>query len=317
MSLSNMRKLKWILLFFYSSADQRDKLAASERVFTDEKVARVVELKRRVVDEWNEAHPTEKPRSFVVINQKGCDGPSLETFAREGIIALRRAKRRNMERLCHALGGVAVNSVDDLTESDLGWAGCVYEHQIEDDKFTFIEQPKNPSSCTILVTGPNEHTLHQMKDAIKDGLKAVTNVLEDEAIVPGAGAFEVAAYSHLENYKRTVSGKARLGVEIFAKALLVVPKVLIENSGLDMQEHMLALLAAHDNLNVDKKKGEKLDAVGIDLNTGDTLSPEMEGIWDNYRVKKQLLSLAPVLSQQLLLVDEIIRAGVQMNKKRD
>lgn len=294
--------------FFYSSAEQRDALVASERTFTDEKVARVIELKRKVCDE----NPSSPPKSFVVINQKGIDGPSLEAFAREGIIALRRAKRRNMERLVLACGGNAVNSVDDLEESDLGYAGLVYEHQIEDDKFTFVEQPRHPNSCTVLVTGPNEHTLFQMKDALRDGLKSVTNVLEDGSVVAGAGAFEVAAYARLEEYKKSVSGKARLGVEIFAKALLVIPKVLIENSGLDVQEHLLNLLAGHDNANIDKKGGDKMTAVGIDLSSGECLSPAMEGIWDNYRVKKQLFNLAPVLSQQLLLVDEIIRAGVQM-----
>merc|ERR1712194_35651 len=303
--------------FFYSSAEQRDKLVASERSFTDEKVRKVIDLKKKVCDEWNEANPSAKPTTFVIINQKGIDGPSLEAFAREGIIALRRAKRRNMERLVLACGGSAVNSVDDLEASDLGYAGLIYEHQIEDDKFTFVEQPRNPTSCTVLVTGPNEHTLFQMKDALRDGLKAVCNVLEDEAVVAGAGAFEVAAHAHLEEFKKTVPGKSRLGIEIFAKALLSIPKTLLENSGLDVQEHILHLLAGHDQANADRKKGDPITAVGIDLSSGETLSPEMEGIWDNYRVKKQLFNLAPVLSQQLLLVDEIIRAGVQMNKKRD
>jgi T-complex protein 1 subunit zeta len=43
-------------------------------------------------------------------------------------MALRRAKRRNMERLQLACGGEAVNSVDDLNQNVLGWAGSVYEH---------------------------------------------------------------------------------------------------------------------------------------------------------------------------------------------
>merc|ERR1719174_3205491 len=34
--------------FFYSSADQRDKLVESERKFTDEKVKKIVELKKKV-----------------------------------------------------------------------------------------------------------------------------------------------------------------------------------------------------------------------------------------------------------------------------
>jgi T-complex protein 1 subunit zeta len=53
---------------------------------------------------------------------------SLDMLAKEGIIALRRAKRRNMERLALACGGTAMNSVDDLTEEHLGFAGLVYEH---------------------------------------------------------------------------------------------------------------------------------------------------------------------------------------------
>merc|ERR1712182_70256 len=94
---------------------------------------------------------------FVVINQKGIDPPSLDMLAKEGIIALRRAKRRNMERVTLACGGVALNSVDDMTEADLGYADTVYEQVLGDDKFTFIEGVKNPKSVTILIKGPNDH----------------------------------------------------------------------------------------------------------------------------------------------------------------
>merc|ERR1712136_487273 len=61
-------------------------------------------------------------------------------------------------------------------------------------------------------------------------------------LVPGAGAFEVAAHVHLEEYKKSVQGKARLGVEIFSKAMLVVPKTLLDNSGLDVQDKLLAVV---------------------------------------------------------------------------
>lgn len=44
-------------------------------------------------------------QGFVVINQKGIDPMSLDLLAREGILGLRRAKRRNMERLSLACGG--------------------------------------------------------------------------------------------------------------------------------------------------------------------------------------------------------------------
>merc|ERR1719174_1679002 len=226
--------------FFYSSAEQRDRLVESERRFTDEKVKKIIELKKKVCTEENK-------KTFVVINQKGIDPPSLEMLAHENIIALRRAKRRNMERLPLAVGGTAVNSVDDLDVDDLGSADVVYEQTLDEEKYTFIEGVKNPHSCTLLVKGPNEHSIAQMKDAIKDGLRAVQNTVEDEAVVPGAGAFEIAAHVHLEEFKRTIDGKARLGVEIFGKALLVVPKTLLENSGMDVQEKLLGVVAERES----------------------------------------------------------------------
>lgn len=283
--------------FFYSSADQRERLAESERKFTDEKVKKIIELKRRVCTEENK-------KNFVVINQKGIDPPSLEMLARENIIALRRAKRRNMERLPLAVGGVAVNSVDDLDPDDLGYADLVYEQSLEDDKFTFIEGVKHPNSCTVLVQGCTDHAIGQMKDAIRDGLRAVQNGIEDEALVPGAGAFEVAAHVHLEQFKKTVQGKPRLGVEIFGKAFLIVPKTLLENSGLDVQDKLLKVIHECES------KGRP---VGVSIATGDPIDPVIEGIWDNYSVKKQMLGLAPVLAEQLLLVDEVIRAGKSAN----
>mmetsp|Transcript_9090 Transcript_9090/g.26810 ORF Transcript_9090/g.26810 Transcript_9090/m.26810 type:complete len:535 (+) Transcript_9090:65-1669(+) len=283
--------------FFYSSADQRDRLVESERKFTDEKVKKIVELKRRVCTEENK-------KTFVVINQKGIDPPSLEMLAREGIIALRRAKRRNMERLPLTVGGVAVNSVDDLDEDDLGSADLVYEQTLGDEKYTFVEGVRNPHSCTVLIQGSTDHAIAQMKDAIRDGLRSVQNAVEDEALVPGAGAFEVAAHVHLEQFKRKVEGKARLGVEVFSRALLVVPKTLLENSGLDVQEKLLRVVAARESQAV---------PVGVSVSTGDPIDPATEGIWDCYCVKKQMLGLAPVLAEQLLLVDEVIRAGKSAN----
>lgn len=106
-------------------------------------------------------------------------------FNNVGILALRRAKRRNMERLSLACGGVAMNHFDDLNESHLGFAGLVYEHVLGENKYTFVEECKIPQSVTILMKGPNKHTLTQIKDALRDGLRSVNNAIEDKALIPG------------------------------------------------------------------------------------------------------------------------------------
>jgi T-complex protein 1 subunit zeta len=72
----------------------------------------------------------------------------------------------------------------------------------------------------------------QIKDAVRDGLRAVKNVIDDKAVVLGAGAFEIAAAAHLRTtVKKQAQGRAKLGVEAFAEALLGFVKVLAENSG--------------------------------------------------------------------------------------
>ncbi len=60
-----------------------------------------------------------------------------------------------MERLMLAVGGTAVNSVDNLKESDLGYADIVREESLGEDKYTFVEGCRNPKSCTILLKGPD------------------------------------------------------------------------------------------------------------------------------------------------------------------
>ena len=212
--------------FFWSNAEQREKLIQSERQFTDDRVLQIVELKKKLCDGTD--------KNFIVINQKGIDPPSLEILARNNIVGIRRAKRRNGERIPLACGGKCLNSVDDVEESDLGFAKLVYEQSLGEDKYTFIEGVENPFSCTILIKGPNDYSIAQTKDAIRDGLRAVKNAVEDESVLPGAGAFEVAAHEHLTEYARKeVSGKSKLGVKAFAESLLIIPRTLAVNSGFD------------------------------------------------------------------------------------
>lgn len=111
----------------------------------------------------------------------------------------------------------------------------VYEQTLGDEKYTFVDDVKHPRSCTILLKGPTDYTIAQLKDAVRDGMRAVVNAIEDGGAVPGGGAFELACAASLMEYaQREVSGKAKLGVLAFAEAMLVVPKTLAENSGFDI-----------------------------------------------------------------------------------
>lgn len=132
--------------FYFSNAEQRQRLIESERTGVDKKCERICAFKREVCKEGE---------SFVIINQKGIDPICLEMLAKEGILGLRRAKRRNMERLMLSVGGRALNSIDDMTLDDLGYADRVTQETLGEDKYTFVEGCRNPKSCTLLLKGPD------------------------------------------------------------------------------------------------------------------------------------------------------------------
>lgn len=279
--------------FFYSSAEQREKLVASERKFVDEKLKKIVDLK-------NEVCGLDSNKGFVIINQKGIDPMSLDVLAKHNILALRRAKRRNMERLQLVCGGEAQNSVDDLSPEILGYSGLVYEHTIGEEKFTFVTENKDPKSVTILIKGATNHILQQTKDAVRDGLRAVANVIKDNSLLPGGGAFFLSCNDHLLSKESKIAvGRSKTGVKAFAEALLVIPKTLATNAGLDSLE---TISNCQDEINDDR-------VVGIDLKSGEPMDPSIEGIWDSYRVLRNAISAATGIASNLLLCDELLKAG--------
>lgn len=276
----------------YKSTAHRDRLVAAERKYTDDKVRKVIQFKEETVG---------KDGAFILINQGGIDPISLDLLQKGGIVAIRRAKRRNMERLSRACGGYAVTALDNLNADCLGYADLVYEHALADEVYTFVEGCKGHKSCTVLVNGPNDHTILQVKAALRDGLRAVANALADQCVVAGAGAFELYAYNKLMQYchsDQKVSGKTKIGIRAFAESLLVIPKTLAQNAAFDAQTTVVEVQeSVHKGLRA-----------GIDLDTGKAMLPENVGVFDNYCVKKQSISLAASMCS-LILVDEVIRSG--------
>lgn len=282
--------------FYYNNPAEKAKMATAERKLTNDRVDAIIALKKQVCTKENK-------RTFCVINQKGIDPIALEMLAKEGILALRRAKKRNMERLELSCGGEAINSCENLTPAVLGEADLVQEYAIGDEKYTFVESAKKGTSCTLLIKGPNDHTIAQIKDAVRDGLRAVKNALEANGVIAGAGAFEIALHSHLMAFADTVAGKQKIGVRAYADGFLVLPKTLAENSGLDVQASLIALQEASKSARAEGRW------VGLRIETGDTLDPVAAGIFDNTIVKKSLIDNCGVIAAQLLLVDEIMKAA--------
>jgi len=167
-------------------------------------------------------------------------------LAKEGIIAARRVKESDMEKLSRATGAKIVSDLEDLKANDLGMAGIVEERRIGDDKMIFVEKCKDPHSVAILIRAGLERMVDEAERAMTDALSVVSDVIENNKIVAGGGAVEIEVAKELRRYATKVGGREQLAVEAFADAVEVIPRTLAENAGLEPIDVLVDLRSAHE-----------------------------------------------------------------------
>jgi len=241
-----------------------------------------------------------KSGANVIICQKGIDDLAQHYLARKGILAARRAKKSDIEKLAKATGGKIVTNLDDLSKNDLGYAEVVEERKIGDDKMTFIEGCKNPRSVAILIRGGTERIVDEAERSIHDALCVAKDVVEEPKVVAGGGAPELEVAKELKEYAETLPGREQLAVMSFAEALESVPTTLAENAGLDPIDIISELRARHE-------KGEVW--AGIEVHDGKVKDIKKVGIFEPLAVKKQIIKSAGEAATMILKIDDIIAAG--------
>jgi len=235
----------------------------------------------------------------VVICEKGIDDIAQHFLAKKGIMAVRRAKRSDMEKLAKATGGKIVSSIEDISEKDLGEAGLVEERRVAEDKMVFVEQCKNPKAVTILLRGGSDQLVAEAERSVHDAICVVRDVVQEPKIVGGGGSAEIEVAKALREYARKLGGKDQLAVMKYADALEVIPLALAENAGLDPIDIIVKLKAAH----------EKIKWAGINTITGDISDMLKLRIVDPVNVKKQALKSATEAAIMILRIDDIIAAA--------
>ena len=235
----------------------------------------------------------------VLICQKGIDDIAQHFLAKEGIYAVRRAKKSDMEKLAKATGARIIANLDDLSKDDLGQAGLVEERKIGDDKMTFITDCKNPKAVSILIRGSTEHVVDELERGLHDALSVVKAALEDGKITAGGGAAATEIAMALRDYAPSVGGREQMAIEAFANAIEVIPKTLAENAGLDPVDMMLEIRSAH-------KKGDKY--AGINVFEGKVDDMMKNNVIEPLRLGVQEIQSASEAAIMILRIDDVIAA---------
>ncbi|RLF20436.1 MAG: thermosome subunit [Thermoprotei archaeon] len=237
----------------------------------------------------------------VVFCQKGIDDVAQHYLAKAGILAARRVKKSDMEKLARATGARIITNVEDLTEKDLGYAELVEERKIADEKMIFVENCQNPKSVAILIRGGLEKFIDEAERALKDALYAVADAVECGRYMAGGGAMEIELAKRLREYAAKVGGKEQLAIEAFASALEVIPRTLAENGGHDPIDVIMALRAEHE------KEGNY--NVGIDVYTGKPTDMLEMGVIEPLNVKLMAMKSATEAASMILRIDDVIAAA--------
>ena len=236
----------------------------------------------------------------VVLCQKGIDDMAQHFLARKGILAVRRIKKSDMEKLAKATGGKIITNLDDMSPADLGYASLVEERKIGDDKMTFVEGCKHPRAVTILIRGATERVVEEAERSVHDALCVVRDIVEEPKVLAGGGAPELEIAKALKKYAETLPGREQLAVKSFAEALEAIPATLTENAGLDPIDILSELRAKHE-------KGETW--AGIEVHSGKVQDMREAGVFEPISVKKQVVKSATEAASMILKIDDVIAAG--------
>ena len=232
----------------------------------------------------------------VVFCQKGIDDLAQHYLAKEGVLAVRRAKKSDLSFLKNVLGAPIVTDLDSLSADDLA-VGTV---ERDADEELFYVEGEDAHGVTLLLYGTTEHVVDELERGIEDAIDVVSTTVSDGRTLPGGGAVEVEIARRLRDYADSVEGREQLAVEAFADSLELIPRVLAENAGLDAIDLLVDLRAAHE-------AGD--ESAGLDVFAGEVVDTAEAGVVETAHAKEQAVASAAEAANLVLKIDDIISAG--------
>lgn len=241
----------------------------------------------------------------VVICQKGIDDIAQHYLAKENILAVRRVNESDMAKLSRASGARIVTNIDELAENDLGYSKLVEERKVENDKWVFIEECKNPKSVSILVRGGSQRVVDEAERSIHDALMCVKDVIEYPYIVTGGGAPEATVALKLREWAGSLPGREQLAAEKFADAMESIPLTLARNAGMDVIDTQVHLRSKTSSIQKPK--------FGIDVINGQIADMTSKQVYEPLIVKENVLNAATETASMILRIDNVIAASNSKN----
>ncbi len=236
----------------------------------------------------------------VVFSQKGIDDVAQHFLAKHNVMAARRVKKSDMDKLARAAGAKIVSSLNDLSKEDLGFAGLIEEKKIAGEQMIFVQNCKDPKAVTLLIRGGSEHVVDEAERGVNDAVRGVAAALEEGKYVAGGGSAEAEVARELRKYAEKFSGREQLAINAFADALEIIPRTLAENAGIDPIDILVDLRAQHESGKV---------AAGVNVYTGKVDDMLRLNVIEPLKIKTQAIKSASEVAEMILRIDDVIAAS--------
>lgn len=242
-------------------------------------------------------------RPDVVITEKGVSDMTSQLFADRNVTVLRRVRKSDNIRLAAVSGATIVNRVEELRAADVGTHARQFElRKIGDEFFCFIyDCGEHAHACTILLRGASKDVLMEVERNLQDAMHVARNVMLDNKLVAGGGAFEMELSVLLGREADKLVGKEQLAFRAIASALEVIPRTLLQNCGGNVIRRITEMRAQHS-----------LDTasqyLGVNGLTGELANTREISVWDPLSTKIQVLKTAIEAACMLLRVDDMFNA---------
>lgn len=266
----------------------------------------------------------------VIFTTKGIDDMCLKAFVEAKVMAVRRCRREDLERIAKATGASLVSTLANLEGEEsfeahlLGHADSVIQERFGDDECIVVQSggsvEKRPAA-SIILRGATDMMLEEMQRALHDAMCVVQRTLETSNIVPGGGAVEAALSVYLEGFAASIASREQLAVAEFGEALLIIPKTLALNAACDASDLVARLRSLHHaaqhSPQLDDIQSKALRGAGLDLMTGNIHDSIKAGIIEPALVKTKALKSATEAAISILRIDDLIRLVDAKQQSKD
>ena len=216
-----------------------------------------------------------------------------------GIMAFRTMSKFELRRIARSIGATLLVILGAPTKEEMGYADEIKLTEVSSQKCILIRREnENNKISTVVLRGTTNDMLDNLERVVNCGVNAYRAVCKNPEFVAGAGAIDMYLSQGIVEYSREVKSLDQYAIEAFGEAFEVIPRTIMENSGINVNEKLSTLRA----------KNTKNPNMGINIKTGEIEDASNFGVLDHLETKRWAIKHAYNSIRTIIKIDQIIVA---------